>query len=134
MLKPMLALAAAGVAFTALVASPAMTSNATLTAQTTAAPAPTNAPASPAPTLPDGLKPLFAGITLSDAQIKQVASVHQKHMGAIGDSTAGMGAGAVDHRAEEAKELRTVLLPDQQKMYDANLAKVKASWTKKPGY
>jgi hypothetical protein len=129
MLKPMLALAAVGVAFTVLVASPAMTSNATLTAQTTAAPAPTTAP-----TLPGGLKPLFAGITLSDAQIKQVASVHQKHMGAIGDSTAGMGAGAVDHRAEEAKELRTALLPDQQKMYDANLAKVKASWTKKPGY
>lgn len=120
-------------ALAVLLAAPAVSSSAALEAQTTAAPA----PQSTAMPVPAELKLLFEGITLTEVQTKQVIGIHRKYpeAGTAQPDSAkpGMGAGATDRRAEEAKELRTILTPDQQKVYDKNLALVKATW-KKPGY
>jgi Spy/CpxP family protein refolding chaperone len=124
------------VAAGALVAVFAISSN--LSAQTTTAPAspaaPTAAPAQGA-AIPEAVKPLFEGITLTEAQNKQVASIANKHLAnapAKPDSAGGMGAGAVDHKAAAAKELRTVLTPEQQKTFDANVSRLSPAWGK-PG-
>jgi Spy/CpxP family protein refolding chaperone len=131
-----LSLTAAGAALAVFVAVPALSTSAALQAQSTATPAPPAAQA-PAPTVPTELKPLFAGVTLTEAQIKQVVGIHQKYpapTAAQPDSAQpGMGAGAADRSADEAKELRTILTPNQQKVFDKNQAQVKATW-KKPGY
>ena len=115
-----------------------------LSAQSTAAPtttpaSPTATPATPAaaPTqgtaIPEAVKPLFEGITLTDAQSKQVAAIANKHLGmasAKPDSAGGMGAGAVDHKAAAAKELRGVLTPEQQKTFDSNVTRLSPAWGK----
>lgn len=112
-----------------------------LSAQSTTAP---TTPSSPTATpsaepmqqgtaIPEAVKPLFEGITLTDAQSKQVASIANKHLAAPGakpDSAGGMGAGAVDHKAAAAKELRTVLTPEQQKTFDANVTRLSPAWGK----
>jgi Spy/CpxP family protein refolding chaperone len=132
------------VAASAALAVFAMSSN--LSAQTTTAPTnPSSPAASPAPqspsaqpmqqgaAIPEAVKPLFEGITLTDAQAKQVASIATKHLSAPSakpDSAGGMGAGAVDHKAAAAKELRTVLTPEQQKTFDANVTRLSPAWGK----
>ena len=128
-----LSLAAAGAALAVLGAAPALSTSA-LQAQSTATPTPATTQAV-APTVPAELKALFDGVTLTEAQIKQVQAIHVKYPAPTQpDSTKpGMGAGVVDRRADEAKELRTILTPDQVKVFDKNLAQVKATW-KKPGY
>jgi Spy/CpxP family protein refolding chaperone len=107
-----------------------------LTAQSTTAPA---TPAAPAATpaqgamIPETVKPLFEGITLTEAQNKQVTTIANKHFAsttAKPDSAGGMGAGAVDHKAAAAKELRTVLTPEQQKTFDANVTRLSPTWGK----
>lgn len=122
------------VAAGALVAVFAISSN--LSAQSTTAPANPQAPSaepSQGAAIPETVKPLFEGITLTEAQTKQVASIANKHFGtgaAKPDSADGMGAGAVDHKAAAAKELRTVLTPEQQKTFDANVTRLSPSWGK----
>jgi Spy/CpxP family protein refolding chaperone len=102
-------------------------------------PAPPASPAAPAQAteLPADFKPLFDGITLTEVQNRQAVTIVQKHMSMAqtkpDSAKPGMGAGAVDHRVEAAKELRNILTPDQQKIFDKNLDKVKATWGK-PGY
>lgn len=131
-----LSLTAAGAALAVLIAAPALSTSAALQAQSSATPAPA-APQAPAPTVPAELKSLFEGVTLTEAQIKQVVAIHQKYpapTAAQPDSAKpGMSAGATDRRADEAKELRNILTPEQQKVFDKNLAQVKTTW-KKPGY
>lgn len=104
-----------------------------LLAQDSTAKATSPAPAMQGPELPADFKPLFDGITLTDVQNRQIAGIAQKYSApAPTDSTkAGMGAGAVDRRMDAAKEFRTVLTPDQQKVFDKNLDKVKATWGKR---
>lgn len=104
-----------------------------LMAQDSTAKSTTPAPAMQGPELPADFKPLFDGITLTDVQNRQIAGIAQKYAApATTDSTkAGMGAGAVDRRMDAAKEFRTVLTPDQQKVFDKNLDKVKATWGKR---
>jgi Spy/CpxP family protein refolding chaperone len=105
----------------------------------TAKPAPVNPSPSAAPTqgveIPAEYKQLFDGITLTEAQTRQISAIAQKYTGpaaAQPDSAKpGMGAGAADRRMEAAKEFRTVLTPDQQKTFDKNLDKVKGSWGKR---
>jgi Spy/CpxP family protein refolding chaperone len=83
--------------------------------------------------IPETVKPLFEGITLTEAQSKQVASIANKHLAptsAKPDSAGGMGAGAVDHKAAAAKELRTVLTPEQQKTFDENVKRLSPAWGK----
>ena len=128
-----LSLTAAG-ALAILVAAPALSPSAALQAQSSATPAPPTAQA-PAPTVPAELKAVFDGVTLTEAQIKQVQAIHVKYPAPTKpDSTQpGMGAGAVDRRADEAKEFRTILTSDQLKVFDKNVAQAKATW-KKPGY
>jgi Spy/CpxP family protein refolding chaperone len=118
----------------------ALSSN--LSAQSTAAPtnpspAPAASPADPSQgtAIPEAVKPLFEGITLTEAQSKQVASITNKHLAmspSKSDSAGGMGAGAVDHKAAAAKELRTVLTPEQQKTFDENVKRLSPAWGK-PG-
>ena len=138
-----LGVTAAALAFLAV--SPGVNSGARLVAQdstskpTPATPATPASPASPSmaqgPDLPPQFRPLFDGITLTDVQGRQIATIAQKYSTPPGadSSKAGMGAGAVDQRMAAAKEFRAVLTPDQQKTFDKNLDKVKASWGKK-GY
>lgn len=104
-----------------------------LMAQDSTAKATTPTPAPQGPELSADFKPLFDGITLTDVQNRQIAGIAQKYSApAPTDSTkAGMGAGAVDRRMDAAKEFRTVLTPDQQKVFDKNLDKVKATWGKR---
>ncbi|HWA16923.1 MAG TPA: hypothetical protein VG817_10845 [Gemmatimonadales bacterium] len=114
-----------------------------LSAQSTTAPTNPSSTATPAPSqsdqgtaIPETVKPLFEGITLTDAQAKQVASIANKHFGssdAKPDSAGGMGAGAVDHKAAAAKELRSVLTPEQQKTFDANVTRLSPAWGKAGG-
>jgi Spy/CpxP family protein refolding chaperone len=116
-----------------------------LSAQSTAAPtnpqSPTANPSEQSPSqqgaaIPEVVKPLFEGITLTEAQSKQVASIADKHLGpssAKPDSAEGMGAGAVDHKAAAAKELRTVLTPEQQKTFDSNVKRLSPAWGKAGG-
>lgn len=110
-----------------------------LTAQSTTAPAtpaaPTATPAAPAQgaVIPETVKPLFEGITLTEAQNKQVTAIANKHFASTSakpDSAGGMGAGAVDHKAAAAKELRAVLTPEQQKTFDANVTRLSPTWGK----
>jgi Spy/CpxP family protein refolding chaperone len=141
-----LSLGATAAALAFLAVSPGMNSGARLLAQdstskpTPAVPATPATPASPSmgqgPELPPEFRPLFDGITLTDVQNRQIATIAQKYAtppaGRGSDSSkAGMGAGAVDQRMAAAKEFRTVLTPDQQKIYDKNLDKVKSSWGKR---
>ncbi len=117
-------------------AAPAFT-HAPLAAQTAGA----GTTATMAPAVPEALKPLFEGIVLSDRQIQGVLDVHNKFHMAIGapaaqtarDSVA-MSAGATDARLDEAKELRAVLTPDQQKVFDKNLETAKTNWSKPKAY
>ncbi len=115
-----------------------------LSAQSNPAPAnpsPTATPSEQSPSqqgaaIPEAVKPLFEGITLTEAQSKQVASIANKHLGpssAKPDSAGGMGAGAVDHKAAAAKELRTVLTPEQQKTFDENVTRLSPAWGKSGG-
>jgi len=128
-----LTLGVAAGALAMLAARPGLNSAATLQAQN---PAPAAAPAAPAQAteVPADFKPLFDGITLTEAQNRQAVTIIEKHMSMVKpDSTKpGMGAGAVDHRLAAAKEIRSVLNPDQQKVFDKNLDKVKVTWSK-PG-
>lgn len=99
----------------------------------TTAPAATPAAAPQGTAIPETVKPLFEGITLTEAQSKQVASIANKHLASTSvkpDSAGGMGAGAVDHKAAAAKELRTVLTPEQQKTFDANVTRLSPAWGK----
>jgi Spy/CpxP family protein refolding chaperone len=129
MKKFALSFGAAAAALALLAVSP----GSKLMAQDSTAKATTPAPAPQAPELSADFKPLFDGITLTDVQNRQIAGIAQKYTApATTDSTkAGMGAGAVDRRMDAAKEFRTVLTPDQQKLFDKNLDKVKATWGKK---
>ncbi len=107
----------------------------TLAAQNTATPAPApSAETMQGPTIPESVKPLFEGITLTEAQVKQVTTIANKHLAmtpASNDSSApGMGAGAVDHKAAAAKDLRAILTPEQQKTFDANVTKLSPTWGK----
>lgn len=112
--------------------------SANLSAQSTTAPtnpSPSASPAAPAQgtAIPEAVKPLFEGITLTEAQSKQVASIANKHLAnapSKPDSADGMGAGAVDHKAAAAKELRTVLTPEQQKTFDSNVTRLSPAWGK----
>ena len=139
-----LSLGATAAALAFLAVSPGVKSGARLMAQdsttkpTPAAPATPASPASPSmgqgPDLPPEFRPLFDGITLTDVQGRQIATIAQKYAtppGRSDSSKAGMGAGAVDQRMAAAKEFRAVLTPDQQKIYDKNLDKVKSSWGKR---
>jgi Spy/CpxP family protein refolding chaperone len=139
-----LSLGATAAALAFLAVSPSVNSGARLLAQdSTSKPTPTTpanpatTPASPSmqgPDLPAEFKPLFDGITLTDVQNRQIATIAQKYAtppGQTDSSKAGMGAGAVDQRMAAAKEFRAVLTPDQQKTYDKNLDKAKSSWGKR---
>ncbi len=138
-----LSLGSTATAFALLAVTPGVHSRATLLAQdsaskpTSAPPANPAAPVTPGmqgPDLPAEFKPLFSGIALTDVQSRQVTQIAQKYAtppGQSDSSKAGMGAGAADQRLNAAKEFRTVLTPDQQKMFDKNLDKVKGSWGKR---
>ena len=128
---------AAGAALAVLTISSTLAAQST-TAPTTTPAAPTASPAVPAQgtAIPEAVKPLFEGITLTEAQSKQVATIANKHLAMAPskpDSAApGMGAGAVDHKAAAAKDLRAILTPEQQKTFDANVTKLSPAWGK-PG-
>jgi Spy/CpxP family protein refolding chaperone len=135
MIRVSLSIPAAGTALAVLIALPALSPGGGLQAQSNAAsPA---LQASQAPIVPEELKALFEGTTLTEAQVRQVVAIHRKYPAAAAaqpdSSRAGMAAGAVGTRADEAKELRTILTPDQQKVFDRNLAKVKPTRSK-PAY
>jgi Spy/CpxP family protein refolding chaperone len=117
----------------AVLALLAVTPGSRLMAQDSTAKTAAPAPAMQGPELPADFKPLFDGITLTDVQSRQIAGIARKYTApAAGDSAkAGMGAGAVDRRMDAAKEFRTVLTPEQQKLFDKNLDRVKAAWGKK---
>lgn len=117
-----------------LAIAPGVSRTATLQAQN---PTPAAKPAPPQATeLPADFKPLFDGITLTEVQNRQAVTIAHKHMNMARPSPdsakPGMGAGAVDHRLEAANELRTILTPDQQSVFDKNLEKVRPTWSK-PG-
>jgi len=129
-----LSLGATAAALALLAATPGFHSGAALNAQDSTAKTAPAAPSMQGPELPADFKPLFDGITLTEVQNRQIAGIAQKYNApaARPDSTKpGMGAGAVDRRMDAAKEFRTVLTPDQQKVFDKNLDKVKATWGKK---
>ena len=131
-----LTLTAASTALAVLVAAPGLSRSVALQAQSTATPTPPTSQA-PAPTVPAELKSLFEGVKLTEAQIKQVVAIHRKYPASTAaqrdSAKSGMGAGAADRHADEPKELRVILTPDQQKAFDRNLAQVEAT-RKKPGY
>lgn len=129
-----LSIGATAAALALLATTPGFDGGAVLQAQDSLAKTAPSAPTMQTPELPADFKPLFDGITLSEAQNRQIAGIAQKYAGSAGQpdsSNAGMGAGARDRRMDVAQELRTVLTADQQRVFDKNLGKVKATWGKK---
>ncbi len=72
-----------------------------------------------------GMRMLFEGITLTDAQQKSIDSLNTAFREKM--QAAGQGGDRRAMMEERTKAIKTILTPEQAKVYDANVEKMRAS-------
>lgn len=82
---------------------------------------------------------LFQGITLNDTQQKQIDSISAAYKASRSGATMGPGMSSDDRQKmrasmqQETADFRTVLTPDQQSVFDQNLANMRSQMRPRGG-